>query len=326
MAAVFSALPSLAGSSPTPIAFTSVEAETSDDLTAQYNVELVPTFVLTRADGSVFTKIESPDPAALSAAVLGLVEETKNGTTGDNSTAAAASASSSSSSSSTPADTAAAAAPVDDGSVLTDSLKAAITTLLSSAPILLFMKGTPQAPKCGFSRQIVELLQAGGIEFSSFDILNKDQQHIRNGLKLYNDWPTYPQLHVNGELVGGLDIVKEMAAEGDLAEQLGVTKEPTIDERLKALTSRSKVMLFMKGLPSAPKCGFSRQIVEILNEHCKIGFDAFNILEDETVRQELKRYSDWPSYPQLYVDGELVGGLDICREMIEAGELQEMLQ
>ena len=119
--------------------------------------------------------------------------------------------------------------------------------------------------------------------------------------------------------------MKEMAEEGDLAGQLGVQKEPSIDEKLKALVSRSKVMLFMKGLPSEPKCGFSRQIVEILNESCPHGYDAFNILEDEVVRQELKRYSDWPTYPQLYVDGELVGGLDIVKEMQEDGELQEML-
>ena len=125
--------------------------------------------------------------------------------------------------------------------------------------------------------------------------------------------------------LGGLGVGVKLLGR-DLAGQLGVTKEPTIDERLKALINRSRIMLFMKGLPSAPKCGFSRQIVEILNEHCKAGYDAFNILEDETVRQELKRYSDWPSYPQLYVEGELVGGLDICKEMVEAGELQDMLK
>ena len=215
---------------------------------------------------------------------------------------------------------------MDDGSVLTESLKATITTLLSSAPVLLFMKGSPTTPKCGFSRQIVALLQDAGVDFSSFDILNPSQQHIRSGLKLYSEWPTYPQLYVKGELQGGLDIVKEMAADGDLATELGVTKEPSIDERLKALTSRSKVMLFMKGLPSAPKCGFSRQIVAILNDHCPGGFDAFNILEDEMVRQELKRYSEWPTFPQLYVDGELVGGLDIVKEMVESGEMKEMME
>lgn len=81
----------------------------------------------------------------------------------------------------------------------------------------------------------------------------------------------------------------------------------------------------MKGLPSAPQCGFSRQIIEILDES-GVPYDAFNILEDEEVRQGLKEFSNWPTYPQLYVKGELVGGLDICKELVEEGELSEMLQ
>jgi len=83
-------------------------------------------------------------------------------------------------------------------------------------------------------------------------------------------------------------------------------------------------MLFMKGLPSAPKCGFSREICGILEgKGCE--FDSFNILEDQEVRTELKRISEWPTYPQLYCDGDLIGGLDIVREMDEAGELDELL-
>lgn len=83
-------------------------------------------------------------------------------------------------------------------------------------------------------------------------------------------------------------------------------------------------MLFMKGIPSSPKCGFSRQIVEILDSY-NVSYDAFNILEDEEVRQGLKEYSDWPTYPQLYVEGDLVGGLDIVKEMEDGGDLKELL-
>lgn len=80
----------------------------------------------------------------------------------------------------------------------------------------------------------------------------------------------------------------------------------------------------MKGLPSGPKCGFSRKIVDILeNEGCSYG--SFDILTDEEVRQGLKTYSDWPTYPQLYVGGELLGGLDIVQEMHEDGSLKEAL-
>ena len=84
-------------------------------------------------------------------------------------------------------------------------------------------------------------------------------------------------------------------------------------------------MLFMKGIPSSPKCGFSRQIVDILDSY-SVSYDAFNILEDDEVRQGLKVYSDWPTYPQLYVEGDLVGGLDIVEEMVESGDLEELLK
>lgn len=89
-----------------------------------------------------------------------------------------------------------------------------------------------------------------------------------------------------------------------------------INDRLKKLVNAAPVMLFMKGSPSAPQCGFSRQLVAILREH-QVRFGFFDILKDDTVRQGLKTYSDWPTFPQLYVKGELQGGLDIVKESIE---------
>ena len=196
---------------------------------------------------------------------------------------------------------------------------------------MLFMKGNPQTPRCGFSRQAVEILSSNKLPFGTFDILGDEE--VRQGLKAYSDWPTYPQLYVNGELIGGLDILKELAEEdGGLQAQLGIedvvlttaTPEKSLDEKLKELTHRHKIMLFMKGLPSQPRCGFSRQICDILND-TGASYDAFDILSDEEVRQGLKKYSDWPTYPQLYVDGELIGGLDIVKEMVESDELKDLL-
>ncbi|PVH15118.1 Grx4 family monothiol glutaredoxin [Candidozyma duobushaemuli] len=97
------------------------------------------------------------------------------------------------------------------------------------------------------------------------------------------------------------------------------TKEPTaeeLDERLKKLTAAAPVMLFMKGSPSSPQCGFSRQMVAILREH-QVRFGFFDILKDDSVRQGLKTFSDWPTFPQLYVNGEFQGGLDIIKESLE---------
>lgn len=96
--------------------------------------------------------------------------------------------------------------------------------LIQLAPVMLFMKGSPDQPRCGFSRQIVEILKGNGIQFASFDILTDEE--VRAGLKVYSDWPSYPQLYVNGSLIGGLDIVKELvAAGGSLKEQLGIFVE-----------------------------------------------------------------------------------------------------
>ncbi|KAM4581594.1 glutaredoxin 3 [Odontesthes bonariensis] len=193
--------------------------------------------------------------------------------------------------------------------------------LINAAPCMLFMKGAPQEPRCGFSRQIVALLKEHQIQFSSFDILSDEE--VRQGLKTYSDWPTYPQVYVNGELLGGLDIVKELAESGEL--QNTCPRAVTLEHRLKTVINRSPVMLFMKGNKEAARCGFSRQTLEILNG-AGVDYDTFDILQDEEVRQGLKTYSNWPTYPQLYVKGELIGGLDIIKELKESGELVSVLK
>ncbi|KAL1508926.1 hypothetical protein ABEB36_003745 [Hypothenemus hampei] len=98
-----------------------------------------------------------------------------------------------------------------------------------------------------------------------------------------------------------------------------------LEERLKLLINKAKIMLFMKGDRETPRCGFSRQIVEILN-NTGVFYETFDILQDEEVRQGLKTYSDWPTYPQLYVNGDLLGGLDIVKEMLASGDLQATLK
>ncbi|CAG02746.1 unnamed protein product [Tetraodon nigroviridis] len=193
--------------------------------------------------------------------------------------------------------------------------------LINAAPCMLFMKGSPQEPRCGFSRQIVALLSEHNIQFSSFDILSDEE--VRQGLKTFSNWPTYPQLYANGKLLGGLDIVRELAESGELANTC--PKAQSLEHRLKTLINRSPVMLFMKGNKEAAKCGFSRQTLSILN-NAGVDYDTFDILQDEEVRQGLKTYSNWPTYPQLYVKGELVGGLDIIKELDESGELGSTLK
>jgi len=146
-------------------------------------------------------------------------------------------------------------------------------------------------------------------------------------LKEYSDWPTYPQLYVNGELVGGCDIVLEMASDGSLKETVAgavAKSKEALHARLKALINKAPATVFIKGSRDEPRCGFSRRVVAALAE-TGADFETFDILEDEEVRQGLKEYSDWPTYPQLYVKGELVGGCDIILEMAADGSLKETL-
>lgn len=96
-------------------------------------------------------------------------------------------------------------------------------------------------------------------------------------------------------------------------------------QRIEAQLNENPVMLYMKGSPAFPQCGFSARAVQIL-EHIGTPFAHVNIFEDPELRESLKTYSNWPTFPQLYVNGELVGGSDIMMDLFEKGELQTLIQ
>jgi monothiol glutaredoxin len=97
---------------------------------------------------------------------------------------------------------------------MTDDLKTRIETTVSSSPVMLFMKGNPAMPQCGFSAAVVQILKEIGTPFGSYNILADPE--LREGLKEYSRWPTFPQLYVKGKLVGGCDIVRELHQRGEL--------------------------------------------------------------------------------------------------------------
>ncbi|XP_057307801.1 glutaredoxin-3-like [Hydractinia symbiolongicarpus] len=265
--------------------FARVEAEDVPEISQHYEIECVPTFIILK-ELKVIDKIEGADAGNLSKRV-------KHHATSF-------------------------VAPVVCHAEM--SLEDRLKKLINAQPCILFMKGSPSSPKCGFSRQIIEILQKHSIKFGHFDILTDNE--VRQGLKKFSEWPTYPQLYSNGELIGGLDIVKELEENDELEEML--PKAEDINTRLSKIINRSPVMIFMKGDPQQPRCKFSRALMEMLNK-TSIKFDSFDIFEDEEVRQGLKTYSNWPTYPQIYVKGELIGGLDILKELNESGELESTL-
>jgi monothiol glutaredoxin len=100
--------------------------------------------------------------------------------------------------------------------------------------------------------------------------------------------------------------------------------DSTVKERIEQEISATPVVLYMKGTPVFPQCGFSAAVVQILS-HLGVKFKGVDVLADPSVRQGIKEFSNWPTVPQLYVKGEFVGGCDIIREMFQAGELQQLL-
>ena len=95
-----------------------------------------------------------------------------------------------------------------------------------------------------------------------------------------------------------------------------------INSKIKDNNTKDPVVLYMKGNPTFPQCGFSSTVVQIL-KHIGVNFQSYDVLQDENLREGIKSFSNWPTIPQLYVNNEFVGGCDIIREMFESGELKE---
>ena len=105
---------------------------------------------------------------------------------------------------------------------------------------------------------------------------------------------------------------------------MAIQTENPVFQRIRNDITKNDVVLFMKGTPVFPQCGFSAAVVQVLS-HLGVKFKGVNVLEDPEVRETIKKFSDWPTIPQLYVKGEFIGGCDIVREMHQSGELQEVL-
>lgn len=111
-------------------------------------------------------------------------------------------------------------------------------------------------------------------------------------------------------------------------QQIRTGKNPMATEtnaRIEQLVKDNKIMLFMKGTKLMPQCGFSNTVVNILNS-LGVPYETFDVLADPDIRQGIKEYSNWPTIPQVYIDGEFVGGSDIVIKMYEDGKLQEMVE
>lgn len=213
MATVLSTLASTYPSA-APIAFYSLDAEELSDVSEQYDVTAVPYIVLQR-DGKTLETISGSDAAKVRAAIE--KHASAAGAKADLPPAQVVTPKPQTEPQSLPvtvengvAAAGAPVAPAEEPETSKEELFKRLGELVKAAPVMLFMKGTPSAPQCGFSRQTVGLLRERGIRYGFFNILADDE--VRQGLKEFADWPTFPQLWVGGELVGGLDIVSRSLA------------------------------------------------------------------------------------------------------------------
>jgi len=282
------------------IKFIKIEAEKFPDISEEYEIAAVPSFVFVK-EGNVVDRVEGANPPELSKTVAKYSKSPASSAT--NGTTATASPS-------------VAAAPT----MSAEEMNARLKELTSSSSVMVFIKGTPTAPRCQFSRQLLEILTAQNIRFSSFNILADDE--VRQAMKAFSDWPTFPQVYVKGEFVGGLDVVKELVATGEF--QALVPAEKDLKTRMDELINKAPVMIFIKGSPETPRCGFSKKLVALLADQ-GVTYDSFDILEDDDIRQGLKTHVDWPTFPMVFFKGELLGGLDIVTEMVENGEFAQVV-
>lgn len=159
---------------------------------------------------------------------------------------------------------------------------------------------------------MIEKLESLDCEFTQVDISSKPEYVEGMDLK-------FPYLFLSGVAACGMEGLESIADQ--LPKQM---KKMTVIERIQDLLKKETI-LFMKGSPDSPQCGFSSRICAILKQYDGLKFDHFNIFEDNELREALKKYSNWPTYPQLYHKGKLIGGIDIVQELHEEKELEDAL-
>ncbi|KAJ9157607.1 Glutaredoxin [Pleurostoma richardsiae] len=201
MATVLKTLAAEYPADPSKTSWVSLNAEDLSDVSEKYDVTAVPFLVISRG-GQVLETVSGSSAVKVRNAI-----EAHVGKPGQSTSASTPSA---------PSTATIGAGLVEKAPEPQDPAKAKeelfkrLAELVKAAPVMLFMKGTPSSPQCGFSRQLVAMLRENAVKYGFFNILADDE--VRQGLKEFADWPTYPQLWVDGELVGGLDIVKEEIA------------------------------------------------------------------------------------------------------------------
>lgn len=208
---------------------------------------------------------------------------------------------------------------------IVDTPENVVKRLVESANVIAIIEGTVTEPRTLKTEEMLRVLNENGIRFGSFNI-DDASDGIKQHLKERFGCSEFPFLIICQKAVGNLKEVQEISKKKELQGLVpGDDLIKNIEEKLKELINTSPVMIFMKGVPDAPQCGFSSKMIAMLNKY-NVNYGYFNILQDKVVRERLKDYSNWKTYPQLYVEGKLVGGIDIVNELDSAGEFSDLVE
>ncbi|TNV78818.1 hypothetical protein FGO68_gene1296 [Halteria grandinella] len=197
---------------------------------------------------------------------------------------------------------------------------AEIEELLKSYPIIIFIRGSALSPECKQSEVLIDYFQKMEIKFRTVDILSNPQ--LKEWVKHFSGFPSFPQIFVNGKFVGSAEMVIDMI-ESD--EFINIIPQECIKtnalERIKVAMAKSPVVLFMKGTPTKPYDGYQQEAIQLLDKE-RIRYAFFDVMKDPDVRELLKEYSKCQSYPQVFISGQFMGGgLTYMKELDSLGKL-----
>jgi Grx4 family monothiol glutaredoxin len=192
-----------------------------------------------------------------------------------------------------------------------------IKKILTSFPVIVFIKGSPHDPYCKYSKSFIEILKSTGIRYKSFDIFRDDS--LRSYLRLFSGWKTYPQIYISGKIIGGLDVLKDLVEKSEFMKLIPreCTKEYTKESCLNLIqNNKDKILIFGKGdyFNNKVQCKSSKEAYEILTKFKDLQFEIVDVMKDEMLRSVVKEISGYNYYPQLFYQGKFLGGLKFLKD------------
>ena len=197
--------------------------------------------------------------------------------------------------------------------------------LVNAAPVFLFLHGEPTEPREADARDLIQLFREAGVGFSCFDLLGSPE--VEPAIRARSGVIEGSILYVEGAL---FPVAEALALDSEALRlrmpesTRGMTEQEAVHEHCLELANSAHVVVFMKGTVEEPKCGFSNKMLTLLMSR-GVKFGTVNILIEPLVRAEMKEISKWKTYPQLYVEGKFVGGLDVAKALDEEGELVPLI-